>query len=158
MTQGKTMTNRHTRASTSLCHSERSLRSEESRRLSSTAQYSRARDHAKSKNKTSAGALGDDRQFFFVADCGAVAFCQCGAVHCHGAAGDLHPSVAALLQIGRDRLPALELCHRQCRVLVDRYRSIAALGRAYRCEAAVGLRVVDSFLLIARSDAARWMA
>src|SRR5580704_1559714 len=38
---------------------------------------------------------------------------------------------------------------------MDRYRSIAALGSADRCEAAVGLRVVDSFLLVTRSDAAR---
>src|SRR5277367_511168 len=101
------------------------------------------------------GGARDDRQFFLVADGGAVALCQCGAVQCDGAAGDLHPSVAALLQIGRDALPAFELCHRQGRVLVDRNRSIAALGSAYRCEAAVRLRVVDSFLLVARRDAAR---
>src|ERR1700735_2245153 len=38
---------------------------------------------------------------------------------------------------------------------MDRYRSIATLGGAYWCEAAVRLRVVDSLLLVARSDAAR---
>src|SRR5277367_4640577 len=134
-----------------------SFRAESAERRIPDLFYGAAHTHDESRQveeQNLGGGARDDRQFFFVADCGAVAFRECGAVYCDGAAGDLHPSVAALLQIGRDALPAFELCHRQGRVLVDRNRSIVALGSAYRCEAAVRLRVVYRFLLVARCDAA----
>src|ERR1039457_2714872 len=101
------------------------------------------------------GRVSDYRHFLFVADRGAVAFRERDTINCDFAARHLHPSVAALLQIGPDSLSALELCDRQHGVLMNFHRLIAAIGRAYGREAATRLRIVDGPLLVARSDCAR---
>src|SRR6266478_2620056 len=69
--------------------------------------------------------LRDDADFRFVADRGAVALRERSFIDRDSAARNLNPSMTSRLQRDIESLPALELRHRQRRILMNRHRFFA---------------------------------